>query len=423
MFSRRILVLSLALAGFVVSAGSALAADRYASPAGSGTACTQEVPCSLSTAIGSAVAGDEVFALADQGDYRLGSGIRGTVPIHSVNGRARLIFSSGGLRLVAGSAEYLYVQSDSDDTAFALDAAAATATGIIARSGFTGHACYVKDATLVNTICWAGSTGDYGIELDGSSTLRNVTAVGGTVTAILALGRDRCGCVAVTDTFVNVIARASATGKDLIGESQDGVRLTIDITHSSYATTQTRGDASRVVIDGDATNQTAAPLFVDATAGNFHQLPGSPTIDAGVTDPANGAADVDGEPRTVGSSTDIGADEWIPPFPGVTLANQTARVKGRFAPIRIGCPAETMSRCEGSLVLTGRSAGKAFRAGRGDFRIDAGTTALIDVRISAKALKLLGTGKTLRTDAVVTAQDDLGTAATSSATIRLTRRP
>jgi hypothetical protein len=361
-----------------------------------------------------------VLVVADQGDYRLGSGIQAGVPIHGLDGRPRLIFASGGLRLSAGSAENLYVQSDSDDTAFALDSGAATATGIIAKSGSTGHACYVKDATLTNTICWAGASGDYGIELDGSSTLRNVTAVGGTVTAILALGRDRCGCAAVVNTFTNVIAR-STVGKDLTGESQDGVSLTINVTYSSFATTQERGDTSRVFINGDASNQTAAPLFVDAVTGDFHQAPGSPTIDAGVTDAANGSTDVDGNPRTVGASTDIGADEYLPPFPGVTLANQTVRFSGNLAPVRVGCPAETVSRCTGAVVLTWRGGGKTFRAGRGTFEIDAGASEPVDVRISAKALKILRTGKILRTDAVATAEDGVGTAATSSATIRLKR--
>src|ERR1700722_9885439 len=56
------------LAGWlVVGVGPALAAQRYASPAGTGAACTQVAPCPLPTAVNSAAAGDEV--LVEPGSY------------------------------------------------------------------------------------------------------------------------------------------------------------------------------------------------------------------------------------------------------------------------------------------------------------------------------------------------------------------
>ena len=60
---------------------------------------------------------------------------------------------------------------------------------------------------------------------------------------------------------------------------------------------------------GSAHNQTAAPLLLNLVMGDFHQALGSPTIDAGVDDPANGTTDPDGNPRTLGTATDIGAFE------------------------------------------------------------------------------------------------------------------
>jgi hypothetical protein len=60
---------------------------------------------------------------------------------------------------------------------------------------------------------------------------------------------------------------------------------------------------------GSAHNQTAAPLLVNPAAGDLHQQAGSPTVDAGVDDPANGTTDPDGNPRTLGFATDIGAFE------------------------------------------------------------------------------------------------------------------
>lgn len=54
----------------------------------------------LQTAIDGASSGDDVFLVADQGDYRLGGGINtGTgIRLHGLNGRPRLIFADGGLR-------------------------------------------------------------------------------------------------------------------------------------------------------------------------------------------------------------------------------------------------------------------------------------------------------------------------------------
>ena len=60
---------------------------------------------------------------------------------------------------------------------------------------------------------------------------------------------------------------------------------------------------------GSAHNQSAAPLLVNLAGGDFHELPGSPTVDGGVDDPANGSTDPDGNPRRLGPAPDIGAFE------------------------------------------------------------------------------------------------------------------
>ena len=75
-----------------------------------------------------------------------------------------------------------------------------------------------------------------------------------------------------------------------------------------------------------ANSETAPPLFVDAAAGNYHEAFGSPTIDAGINDPANGETVLDGDPRALPGSigcggperpaiTDIGAYERVPIAP------------------------------------------------------------------------------------------------------------
>lgn len=77
-------------------------------------------------------------------------------------------------------------------------------------------------------------------------------------------------------------------------------------------------------------NISAAPLFANAAAGDFHLMPGSPGIDAGSNAaPSLPAFDADGHPRVVdgdavpGAIVDIGADE-IGPLPTLML-----KVNGR----------------------------------------------------------------------------------------------
>lgn len=61
-----------------------------------------------------------------------------------------------------------------------------------------------------------------------------------------------------------------------------------------------------------AGNLVADPAFVDPDAGDYRLSPASPCIDAGRSEAAQGAVDVDGLPRLVGAAVDMGAHEAQP---------------------------------------------------------------------------------------------------------------
>jgi hypothetical protein len=353
------------VAAMPVTATAGASATRYAAPHGSGTACTQATPCSLRVAIEQAPGGADIYIPAGQGDYEFSSDLLTDAPglhLHGTGGRPRLVSTGGELKLLGGTADNLLVLGSSDRTAMAFEDGA-VADRIVVRGGSGVHACYMRDSTVTNSICQAATDGDLAVETDGSNVLRNVTLVGGTEAALLAYGRtDDCSCATATDTLVNVIARAGAGGVDLVANSDGTADVTIAASYSNYATTDTTGSGAQV--NGDATNQTATPAFVDASTGNLHEAAGSPTIDAGIDDAANGDADIDGGDRSVGAATDIGADEWVTPPPDTEITKVTVRKakhKARFvfrahgaasgfkcslARVKPGTPAAPSASCE-----------------------------------------------------------------------------
>ncbi|MDQ1696035.1 MAG: hypothetical protein QOJ03_1388 [Frankiaceae bacterium] len=336
---------ALLLVASALAVGPAAAATaRYASPSGSGTACTAANPCALQTAISGAAAGDDVNVLARRGDYHfnadLVTDISVPIHIHGVNGRPRLLFASGELKVIAATAQNLYVQGNSGKTAVAFEDGA-IADRIVVTGGSGQHACYIRGSKLTNSICAAASSGDIAIESDSSNIFRNDTFVGGTEAALKAFGRSSdCSCSAAKDTLVNVIARSAAGGVDLDANSDGTATMNIAARYSNYGTTSKTGAGAPTMttITVDATDQHASPTFVNRTAHDLHQTPGSPTINAGLNSSANGSRDVDANARILGARTDIGADEFVPP-PGTKITKSTIRPgrhKASFAFAAIG---------------------------------------------------------------------------------------
>jgi hypothetical protein len=62
------------------------------------------------------------------------------------------------------------------------------------------------------------------------------------------------------------------------------------------------------------------PLFVNASAGNFHLQSGSPCINSGDNACISTPADFDGNPRIVGGTVDMGAYEYQTPSSVISYA-------------------------------------------------------------------------------------------------------
>jgi hypothetical protein len=95
-----------------------------------------------------------------------------------------------------------------------------------------------------------------------------------------------------------------------------GIRVTEASTATLEATlwydngTDTGGAGT---ISTGAVNIWGDPTFVDAAAGDYHLVEGSPAIDAGVD--AGVTTDIDGDMRPQGTGYDIGADEYAVSYP------------------------------------------------------------------------------------------------------------
>lgn len=142
----------------------------------------------------------------------------------------------------------------------------------------------------------------------GNFDLRNVTAVssGPAYSAINFTVPPSMSCGGAQLTAKNVIARGASADITITDLCSDGPGF-INLGNSNYRSATASGDSKVMDLGGNQTD--VEPLFANSSAGDYHQLPASPTIDAGTADSLLGSFDVDGEARVIGSAPDIGADE------------------------------------------------------------------------------------------------------------------
>ncbi|MGA2471531.1 MAG: hypothetical protein ABSG64_12695 [Solirubrobacteraceae bacterium] len=328
----------------LVLAASASAAQRYAAPNGTANlSCSQLLPCDIETAINGItmnmpVENDEV--IVEPGSYYeigtastpLAASLHPGVDlyIHGVAGEPRpqifLAVSSYGLDLNgSGSMTARYLDIEQSGTGSAVFLSDGTIDELIARTGAANQSgCVVIDATVTNSVCDGTGNDGYGLNSDigcgsacsTSSTIRNSDLYGTGSGGAGVYASAGSGPATVTVVLTNVIARGGAGGHDLVTlQSAAGATAAITATHSDYVTVDTSGGGTATAA-GTPSNIETDPALVNPAGEDFHETAASPTIDAGVTSPANGSLDFDGQTRTEGGLTDIGADEYIaPPTP------------------------------------------------------------------------------------------------------------
>ena len=335
------------------------AAQRFATPVGNGTACSEAVPCGVETAVEGAASNDEVIVAP--GTYDLGSGdlfaSAASLTVHGQAGAPRPLIKSTDslLRGIGPNQTYRDLRI--------LQTATTGQFGILLRNGALGErlevtaaggfgACSITNGVVLrDSICHSTAPSSFALRdstaSDSTTTVENVTAIA-TGTASEGIILQASSGVDVTMNLRNVIAQGDEFDIEAFTSTDADSSVTANLIASNYDTTSaTFGPGTESVTPpGTAGGQTAAPLLADVAAGDLRQLPGSPTIDSGVTSPFAGALDFEGDPRVQRASVDIGADEsdGVPPEttidsgPAPTTANPISHLhlqRGRCRGFRL----------------------------------------------------------------------------------------
>jgi hypothetical protein len=324
----RVVALAVLIAA-LLAPPSAVAAARYAAPGGGMVpGCAQATPCSLEYAISAAAPGDEVVVGA--GDYTVAATIETETPlwIHGAPGVVKprvfaadqAVFKSfvpqhlSDLEFEStnnGGEGVLFVPADGTVLErLKLFARGAESIGLRPGSNFT-----MTDSLILAE----GSPESFGVFIQGAAggsvQLRNDTIVAdgskAMALSVFMVAKDASLTVAATNTIVSG-GQFDASARE--SSEATGSTVAIGFDHSNLDTTE--GEVTSV------NGQTAPPQFTPPNPRGFQQAPGSPTIDAGVDDPANGPTDIDGNPRALPAHlsctepdtaiTDIGAYEFVP---------------------------------------------------------------------------------------------------------------
>jgi hypothetical protein len=371
-----------ALVALALAAGASGATTRYASPGGGATGaepCPLSDPCTLAYAIqghtpGQVVNGDTVVVLSGLGAYNPGTSLllSANVDLGGEPGKPLPVIHGAGTvgltRSGPATIHDLRIEQAAGTAGLSLDGAPAGLVAervLVSYAGSSGiGACqFTETIVMKDSVCLATGTGGSGVINGGgvvNVTLRNVTAIG-TGTGARGIRMDSNS----NDTLVGTNVIAFGTLSDVLSSTTGGTtKVTLD--HSNY------DSAPTIAVTGTATatppgtngNQTAPPLFANFAGGDFREVGGSPTIDAGLDDPANGSFDLDHAARIQATclggtaKPDIGAYEIAPPVASpacslFTIGTLKRNKKKGTATLTVDVPGG------GVLTATGKSLKKA----------------------------------------------------------------
>jgi hypothetical protein len=317
------LVLSLLVFSGLGAAASAEAADRYASPTGSGssTTCAQSAKCSLIDALDPTKTADGDSVILDPGVYNVASTLTILEAVH-VRGTGApadtkivsSVTATNGLNMTSSGARLSNLELDSVSTDTGLYVTSGTVSRVIVRNPAptTTGACRIGSGTIVGSLC-VSTTAGLRIELNAgvrSISLLNSTFIGGTSSFGLLLSLS--GAI-LTLNASSVIFHGG--GQSIIHSISSG-SLTFTADHSNFVTQVLVGDPPITFpAVGSGTNQSTPPLFTNAAAGDYSEAPGSPTINSGAVGAQSEPFDLKGSARTQGGAPDIGAFEFDQPDP------------------------------------------------------------------------------------------------------------
>jgi len=312
--------------------GASAATQRYASPTGSGTACSAASPCSITEAVKPDYTDDEVIVAP--GDYPLTRLSVTGLNVHGVAGqpRPRLLFNPAltpAMQAAGSTLRYLEIDQAPGTQGITLGVSNSSLDQIIARgTGLPGwrtidtqYNTQIRNSIVTapgsnGTAIWTWANGVF-----ASGTYRNVTAIAPESGGV-AIHADATGAAGYASVLArNVIARGGNGGAGLeVDTHNSGATAKITVGNSNWLGGSTSGTKASIVDGGG--NQSAAPAFVSAAGGDYRQAAWSPTIDAGLSEIFDGDFDVEGDPRQI-STVDIGADEFVV-APTVTTGPATA---------------------------------------------------------------------------------------------------
>ena len=339
----------------LLTAAPSSSAQRYAAPAGTGSAasCLQSNPCTLQDAVEapSVNDGDEVILLAGFYSETNEVTIDDAITVHGFSGPfAPAISTTAPSGIVAdhpgAQLRDLAINQTAGSTALDLRRGTAERLRVFSTQSV---ACAIASANVVTLLrdstCLSSGASGMGVggvatAIGGSHTarLRNVTAYA-TGVGSTGIGASSSGGAELLVDARNVIAGGALA--DVHAGATAPSTTTISLASSNYLTTTETSPSASITDPGTGGNQTAEPLLVSPAGNDFTQLPGSPTIDAGTAAADLGSFDLFGDPRIRGPVPDIGADEAPD-----GVAPQTTITAGPNGPTRKGKPSFSFSSSE-----------------------------------------------------------------------------